>query len=139
MSKRINEAFLNEYMELDKICCEKFGISTGGATEYIDRLTNARFAPCRDDILPRLMDYRNMRNKLAHEVDAIRRSDELTKADLKWLATFSKDITKKRDPISIYLRKARSYARRRKARNIILAIFGVLVVAAAVALYFYTK
>ena len=136
MSKRINEAFLTEYMELDKICCEKFGVSTGGATEYINRLTSARFAPCRDDILPRLIDYRNMRNKLAHEVDALRRSDELTKADLKWLNTFCKDITKKKDPISIYLRKARSYARRRKARNILLAVFGVLVVAAAVAIYY---
>ena len=48
VSKRINEAFLTEYMELDKICCEKFGVSTGGATEYINRLTSARFAPCRD-------------------------------------------------------------------------------------------
>jgi hypothetical protein len=77
-----------------------------------------------------------MRNKLAHEVDALRKSDELSKADLKWLNTFCKDITKKKDPISIYLRKARSYARRRKARNILLAVFGVLVVAAAVAVYY---
>ena len=82
MGKRINEQFLSSYMELDKDCCDKFGVTTGGVTEYINRLNNARFAPGRDDVLPRLVRYRNLRNKFSHEVGALRRVDEITKIDV---------------------------------------------------------
>ena len=58
--KKINEAFYAGYIELDRDCCEKFGVSSGGVTEYINRLNNARFAPGRDDVLPRLVRYRNL-------------------------------------------------------------------------------
>ena len=62
MSKRLNERFLSSYIELEKTCCEKFGVPTGGVTEYINRLNNARFAPGRDEALPRLVRYRGTRN-----------------------------------------------------------------------------
>ena len=62
MSKRINEKFLKVFSELDRLCCEKFGVSTGGVTEYITRLNNARYAPDREQTLPRLVRYRNIRN-----------------------------------------------------------------------------
>lgn len=134
--KKINEAFLAGYIELDRDCCEKFGVSTGGITEYINRLNNARFAPGRDEVLPRLVRYRNTRNKLAHETDALRKTDEVTKVDVKWLRSFNKDIIKKRDPISLYLRKARKYARRRKLRRWIYVVLFAIIAALATALYF---
>ncbi len=129
VGKRINEQFMSCYLELDKECCEKFGVTTGGVTEYINRLNNARFAPNRDDVLPRLVRYRNMRNKFAHEVGAIRRADELTKADISWLRAFGRDIVRKRDPISAYLKKTRKTARQKKLRRIFyIGAFAVIVI-----------
>ena len=136
VGRRMNEAFLNAYMQLDRDCCEKFGVTTGGVTEYINRLNNARFAPGRDDVLPRLVRYRNVRNKFAHEVSAIRRVDEITKVYVSWLRTFARDVSRKKGPISIYLLKARKYARRRKMRRFLyLALVGVIIIL-AVLLYF---
>ena len=136
MGKRLNHNFLEVYKELDRDCCEKFGVTSGGVTEYINRLNNARFAPERDDVLPRLVRYRNIRNKFAHDVGSIRKSDEISKADIKWVRGFNKDLIKKRDPISTYLRKARRYARRRKLYRTVLVIFIVLIAALAGALYY---
>lgn len=139
VGRRINEKFLNCYMEIDRICCTKFGVAAGGVTEYINRLNNARFAPGRDDVLPRLVRYRNLRNKFAHEVGAIRRVDEISKIDIRWLKGFTKDIVRKRDPISIYLRKARRYARHKKLRRIFyISAISIIVILAAV-IYFALK
>ena len=133
--KKINEAFLAEYIQLDRDCCEKFGVGAGGVTEYINRLNNARFAPGRDDVLPRLVRYRNVRNRFAHELSALRKTDEVTKVDVKWIRSFDKDVLKKKDPISVYLRKARKFARRRKARRWTYAILFAIIAALGVALY----
>lgn len=126
--KKINEAFLSEYMRLDSVCCEKFGVSMSGVTEYINRLNNARFSPGRDDVLPRLVKYRSLRNRFAHEPNAIRKTDELTKDDVKWMRSFEKIIQKKKDPISLYLRKARQYVRRRRLRRFFI-VFGLVDIA----------
>ena len=117
MGKRLNERFLASYIELDKDCCEKFGVAAGGVTEYINRLNNARFAPNREEVLPRLVRYRNLRNKMAHEIGSLRKLNEVTKADITWIRKFDKDITKKKDPISSYLKRARRYARRRRLKR----------------------
>lgn len=140
MSKRLNENFLKSFLELDRLCCEKFGVATGGVTEYINRLNNARFAPDRDTVLPKLVKYRNIRNLFAHEPGAIRKSDEVTKEDLNWLLHFRRDVIKKRDPISKYLRKARRFARARKIKRalfITLIVLLVVAVAAIVCLFIF--
>ena len=139
-NNRTNSLFLNSYIELDKICAQKFGITSGGVTEYINRLVNSRFAPDRDEALPRLLKYRNIRNRIAHEEGALGQIDEITKIDLKWLDAFKYSIIKKRDPISVYLRKARKYAKRRRAKRIIVSI-ALLIIAAVVAagLYVFLK
>lgn len=119
MGRRLNERFLANYIELDKNCCEKFGVATGGVTEYINRLNNARFAPNREEVLPRLVRYRNLRNKMAHELGSLKKMNDVTKADVRWLHKFDKEITKKSDPISSYLKRARRYARRRRVKRYI--------------------
>ena len=130
MGMKMNGAFLSTYNGLDKICCQKFGVVTGGTTEYINRLMNARFAPGRDDVLPRLVKYRNIRNRIAHEAGALDRLDGITRADLRWISGFTRDLEKKRDPLSLYLKKARRYARHRRARKyIIWALLILLLVA----------
>ena len=136
MGRRINEKFLHHYMELDRVCLAKFGVATGGVTEYINRLNSARFAPGRDDVLPRLVRYRNLRNKFAHEVGALRRVDEISKADIRWIKNFHHELLRKRDPISAYLKKARKYARRKKMRRVLYATLSIAVIGLAVALYF---
>ncbi|MBR5449019.1 MAG: hypothetical protein IKV43_03435 [Clostridia bacterium] len=130
MSKRLNEKFLKTFIELDKLCCEKFGVATGGVTEYINRLNNARFAPDRDIVLPRLVKYRNIRNLFAHEPGAVRKSEEVVKEDVVWLSRFRLDLQKKRDPISKYLRKARRFARARRIKRAAVISLVVLLVLA---------
>ena len=58
---------------------------------------------------------------MAHELGSIRKTNDVTRADLKWIRTFNKDITKRRDPISKYLKKARRYARRRRIQKYVTA------------------
>ena len=134
VSRKTNEKFLANFLELDKLCCEKFGVASNGVTEYINRLNNARFAPDRDEVLPRLVKYRNLRNRFAHEPQAIRKCDDIAKADIKWVAKFKKSAKKKKDPISKYLKKARRFARKRKFGRSLLVI--LILAALAVAGYF---
>ncbi|MBO7303652.1 MAG: hypothetical protein J6V09_00310 [Clostridia bacterium] len=136
MGKRLNERFLAAYITLDKDCAEKFGVATGGLTEYINRLNNARFAPGREDALPRLVRYRNIRNKMAHELGSLRKMNDVTSADIAWIRKFDRDLLRRKDPISAYLKRARRYARRRKIqRYLTIAAAGALLVAGVI-LYF---
>lgn len=139
MSKKINEKFLELYLELDKACCEKFGVATGGVTEYINRLSSTRFAPNRDEVLPFLVKYRNTRNVFAHEPSAIRKNGDLTKNDLNWIKRFNKDLSKKKDPLSAYLKKARRYARNRRIRRYLVAGAIAVIVAVGIIVYFQLK
>ena len=131
MSKKTNEKFIKAYEEVDKICCEKFGTQSGGVEVYINKLNNARFAPGRDEVLQRLANYKNLKSNFASTPALIRKSSDVAKDDIKWLNGFVKDVTKKKDPISVYLRKARNFARRRKIRNVIIALLIIAAVAAA--------
>lgn len=128
MASKINLAFFNAYLELDKICAQRFEISKGGVSAYIGRLVELRFAPERSEVLPKLIKYRNFRNTIAHEVDAFSDLGEITKEDIKWLNRFAKSVTNKRDPVSRYERKAQRYAIWRKLRVILIAL-GVLALA----------
>ena len=139
MGKRINERFLAKYIELDRNCSGKFGVATGGVTEYINRLNNASLAPGRDDVLPRLVKYRNLRNKLAHEVGALRRMDAITKQDVAWIVQFNRMLIRKRDPISAYLRQARRYVRMRKLRRVAIVGLIFMLVGIAVAVWIALK
>lgn len=133
MSKKINKKFLKLYVELDSHCCDRLGVKAGGVTEYINRLESAKFAPKRDETLDSLNKYRNVRNILANDPKAMKKSKILTKYDLKWIKKFNKTLKKKKDPISSYLKKARKFARNRKFRRVfvVLALAG-----AAAAAYF---
>ena len=125
VSRRVNEKFLELYMELDRLCCERFGNQSGGVTEYINRLNNARFAPDRDEVLPKLVNYRSIKYRFAAEPGIMKRSDELSGADVDWMRRFVKYFRKKKDPISAYVKRARRYMRMRKIRRI-FAVVGLL-------------
>ena len=135
MSKKINKKFLKLYVELDSHCCDRLGVKAGGVTEYINRLESAKFAPKRDETLDSLNKYRNVRNILANDLKAIKKSKILTKYDLKWIKKFNKTLKKKKDPISAYLKKARKFARNRKFKKTILwtLLLGAAAVGALIA------
>ena len=84
MINKTNVSFLTAYIELDKICCRRFGIQSGGVSMYINKLVQERFVPEREKILPRLIRYRNLRNKLAHEDGALNGITEIEKSDTEY-------------------------------------------------------
>ena len=130
----LNQIFFNTYIKVDKVCCAKLGVERGGVSAYINKLTNNRFAPDREETLERLINLRNARNALAHEEDAMGTCKQVTRQDVKWLQNFERELIRKKDPISLYLRRARGYVRRRN----VLAIIAVLALAAAAVVgYFY--
>lgn len=137
MSRRTNERFMQAYLELDAVCSEKLNVAGGGVTEYVNRLNNARLAPGRDEALPRLVRYRTIRNMLSHEVGAIKRDNGVTKSDIVWVKKFCSNITKKKDPLSLYLRRARRYLRFRKIRKIATCVAASLLVLLTVAILAY--
>jgi hypothetical protein len=130
MGKKLNVKFMEEYIKLDTACCLKFGIKTSGVSEYISRLYNTRLAPARDENLAELVKYRDIRNRLAHEEGAISQTSEIKKDDVRWVKKFTRAVEKKRDPISLYLKKAKSRARFRKLK---IALITTLIIAVAVA------
>lgn len=125
MANKINLAFFNAYLELDKTCNEYFEISKGGVTTYINRLKELEFAPDKDKFLSRLFKYRKLRNIIAHEADAMSDLSEITKEDVKWLNDFAKAVENKKDPISRYRRNTDLYDLWCKARIAFIA-FGIV-------------
>ena len=105
MANKINLAFFNAYLELDKACAQALGISKSGVSSYINCLVESRYAPDRNEVLRKLIRYRKFRNIIAHEAGAMSEFDEITKDDIKWLNKFASKMTKRQDPISRYERK----------------------------------
>ncbi len=127
-ANKINLAFFNAYLELDKICAKHLGISKSGVTAYINNLVDCRYAPDRNDVLRKLIKYRKLRNILAHEAVAMSELNEITKEDIKWVNQFAGSVEKKGDPISRYERKVKRHEIWRKVR-VVLIILGVIAVA----------
>lgn len=132
---KINQAFLAAYIELEKICSKKLD-GAHGVTEYINKLTDMRFAPGREQILPQLIKYRKYRNRIAHEPGALQNIDELAREDVKWLQNLAKTIEKGKDPVSKYLKKAGGEARARAlVRTLALAGAALAVIAVIVIVF----
>lgn len=129
MSK-INMLFFNAYLELDKVCAQMLDIKRGGVSAYINRLVELRFAPDRNEVLPKLLRYRKLRNVIAHEENAFADLSEITRADVKWLNRFAKSVTRRLDPVSRYERRAKVFSVWKKIRLalIILGVAGVVAV-----------
>ena len=129
MGKKLNVRFMEEYIKLDAACCFKFGIKANGVSEYISRLYNTRLAPGRDGVLEQLVKYRSIRNRLAHEEGAMSQTSELNKKDVRWVKKFTRIVKRSTDPISTYLKRAKSRAAFRKVK---IVFFTVLFLALAI-------
>ena len=135
---KTNQAFLAAYIDLDKTCSEKLDTSKG-VTDYIDRLTNLRFAYGRGEILPRLIKYRKIRNRIAHEPGAMKELSELSKADISWLKKFNKKVGRGKDPVSKYLKNAGARAKLRALVRVCALIGAALLVIAVIAAIAFYK
>ena len=108
MGRIINSKFYNEYLALDSLLASKLGLKRGGVTEYINRLGTNSAVPERDATLSKLVHYRGIRNKMAHEEGALRKLEGVKREDIKWVKTFAKQVKSGKDPLSRYLKKPRS-------------------------------
>ncbi len=132
---RINQKFLGEYLELDKALCGKLDTKTG-VTEYINKLTAAKYAPGRDNALHRLTKYRAIRNRIAHEPGALKDINNITKDDILWVKSFKKTAMKGKDPLSIYLKRASDRATKRAFKRTLVLVSAAAFVLALVLLAF---
>ena len=117
--QKLNENFLNAFLQLDSDCCKKFNVTVNGITEYINRLNNAKYAEGRDEVLAKLVNYRNIRNRFAHEPWYLRTANELTKEDLAWVADFAKKFGKEKDCLSVYVASAKKFAKTSKGKKLL--------------------
>lgn len=138
MSRKLNEQFFKEYLLLEKECRKKFDVELGGIRKYIDRFDNFQFLPERDEVETSLCRYSELYYKFANHPDALQKNDDLKPADVKWVRDFTARVRTQADPISLYLKKAERYFRRRKLKRILVVSLVVLIAlaAAAAAIYF---
>ena len=137
MGNKINMTFFKSYIELDKACAQRLDVKKHGVSAYISNLVDMRFAPGRNETLTRLIKYRKLRNAMAHEEDGFKDIDEITKNDVQWIARFTKNITKKRDPVSRYMRKEWFYKLWKKIRFVIYALCALIVAFAIYLIFSY--
>lgn len=135
VSGKNSQTFLDAFISMDNACKNalqsnkslenmSFG-GNGGVTVYINKLVELRFAPERSEVLPKLVRYRNMRNRLVHEKNASKVID-VSKKDINWINKFEKRLKKGRDPISTYLRNERIYKTWSRIRFIVILLLLVV-------------
>lgn len=137
MSKKINMDFLAAFIELEGACNRLLDKKRSGVTEYINRLEDSGAASRKDELFKKLIFYRKIRNKLAHEEGALDDLNDVDKTDVKWLGNFRKKVEKGRDPLSLHIKKAD----RRRLWSIvkITAIASVIVAVIIIAIVFALK
>lgn len=133
MSNKTNLSFFNAYIQLDKTCADRLGIKQNGLSTYMNKLVDMRFAPGRSEVLPRLIKYRNCRNKIAHEMNAMSDAGDVTKSDIRWIRKFTKSVANRTDPVSRYERKAVRYSIWRKLRA---GFIGAAIAVVGVGIYY---
>ncbi len=132
MSKKYDQAFFDIYYSVDKRCCKKFGIEKDGVSEYLTRLENARFAPHREEVLSILTKCKNLNSGSSLKDGDAKKYAGILKSAIKWLKKFDKKLKGKKDPLSLYLKKARRYKRRKNFGRFLTVLFFLAVDAAAV-------
>lgn len=105
MSKKNNTDFLTAFIELEGACNGLLGTKRGGVSEYINRLNEFKSNPDIKELSKKLITYRSIRNKLAHEEGALSDIRDIDRSDVRWLANFKKKIKKERDPLSLCIRR----------------------------------
>ena len=101
MGKKANTDFLAAFIELETACNGLLGCKRSGVTEYINELNSVGSISGKSEVLQKLLAYRKIRNKLAHEEGALADVKSISSEDVRWLRKFKKDVERRRDPISL--------------------------------------
>lgn len=133
MGKKTNTDFLSTFIELEAACNSLLDCKRGGVSEYINKLKSSDCSSAGDEALKKLLRYRRIRNKLAHEEGALAETDEIEKSDIRWLKDFKKSVEKRRDPLSKKCGTVRTIFK--KTVGIVAILVAVTVVIAAVLLF----
>ena len=132
---KTNQSFLGAYIKLEKTCSDKLN-ARHGVTEYINKLTDAKFAFGRSEVLQKLTKYRRIRNKLTHEPDAMENLGDATRDDVRWLKKFDRKVASGRDPLTKYLKRAGSKDRKRALiRTLALAGAATVIIIAIILIF----
>ncbi len=124
---KTNEKFLEKFISVESLLAKKLGINTAGVTEYINRLTNAKMAPGRDEALGQLTRFRTLRNRLVHQDGALRTLGEISKGDVKWLKKFEKSVKKGKDPLALHSKNTKN--RKRRTAFLVLLFLALFIIA----------
>ena len=146
LRKDLNEEFLAAYERADRVCCEKFGVPDQGCLTYINRLNAARFAPRRDEVLTPLVHAYDLYQRGTNEAATSSQKRSVVfssgavvmREDLLWVKRFARSVDRKRDPLSLYLKRAKRMKRRKKFFRWFLPLL-VLLAALAAAYFFFLK
>ena len=101
MGRKINTEFLAAFIELEAVCNALLDCKRGGVTEYINALKDAGSSQKKDETLQKLLTYRKIRNRLAHEEGALSEEKSVSRGDIRWLRSFARKVERGRDPISV--------------------------------------
>ncbi len=104
----LNNAFLEEFKALDKLCREVFR-SEKGVTTYIDFMRSipvyeSQHIPNWSSDLRQLVRLRHLRNQLTHELGTLN-MNLCTQNDILWLRNFYNRIFARTDPAAILYQK----------------------------------
>lgn len=104
----IEDAFLEEYKRLDKLCSEIYQTRTGIST-YIEDMTNISYVQSRhishwNEDLQHLRALRSLRNRLVHECGTLD-MDMCSACDVDWLESFYQRILRCTDPLALLHRR----------------------------------
>lgn len=101
-------AFLEEYKRLDKLCSEIYQTRNGIST-YIEDMTNVSYVQSRrisqwNEDLQHLRALRSLRNRLVHECGTLE-MDMCSTCDVDWLESFYQRILRCTDPLALLHRR----------------------------------
>ena len=97
----MNNDFLREYIHLEKLCNDMFGVNHG-VSRYIEEMENSDSYAVRSRIpswtvtYKKLKEIRWKRNMFVHEGDV-----NFDNADVKWIMNFHQLIINGKDPLTI--------------------------------------
>ena len=137
LGKKLNEAFLAAYTELDGLCMNRFAVEREGVTEYINRLGALRKAYKKEIVLSHLVKYRRIKGDLESGSNL---TEKIRRSDIAWLSGIRRDIEHNRDPIGLSERKSKRISDMldHKILKIFLPILAAIVLCAAVVVLIIT-
>lgn len=108
MSK-MNDAFLEEFKRVDKLCREIYD-DDRGISSYIDDMKavpgyESSKIPKWDETLSNLKRLRHIRTQLAHEVGTMN-AEMCDRRDIDWLKAFRQSILDTSDPVAVLTRRS---------------------------------